>query len=42
MRMGFNGLATAAAEQLALALAPDAGFVFINKRRQRLPFNIPI
>lgn len=36
MRMGFNGLATAATEQLAQALAPDAVFVFINKRHTRI------
>ena len=36
MRMGFNGLATAATEKLSQALAPDALFVFINKRRTRV------
>ena len=36
MRMGFNGLATAATEQLAQALSPDAVFVFINKRHTRI------
>jgi transposase len=36
MRMGFNGLATAATEKLSQALAPDALFVFINKRHTRI------
>ena len=36
MRMGFNGLATAATEQLAQALAPDAVFAFVNKRHTRI------
>jgi transposase len=36
MRMGFNGLATAATEQLAQALTPEAVFVFINKRHTRI------
>jgi transposase len=36
MRMGFNGLATAATERLAQALTPDAVFAFINKRHTRI------
>jgi transposase len=36
MRMGFNGLATAATEQLSQTLAPDALVAFINKRRTRV------
>ena len=36
MRMGFNGLATAATEKLSQTLSPDAVFVFINRRRTRV------
>lgn len=36
MRMGFNGLATAATEKLSQTLATDALFVFTNKRHTRI------
>ena len=36
MRKGFNGLATAATEQLSQPLSRDALFVFINKRHTRI------
>jgi transposase len=42
MRKSFNGLHALAADQLQLAPARDALFVFTNKRRQRLSFSIPI
>lgn len=36
MRMGFNGLATAATERLSQTLTPEAVFVFINRRHTRI------
>jgi transposase len=42
MRKSFNGLHSIAADQLRHAPGRDALFAFTNKRRQRLPFSIPI
>lgn len=42
MRKSFNGLYAAAENELGEDPRQGALFVFCNKRRQRLPFSIPI